>query len=283
MTTMVIARAVGDQDLQLARHAVGRQHPLHHADALRARLRVDVRDRRPVRHLHGGDAGRHLHPRHLLHRRPHPLRGLRRQHLRHLRRHLLLVPEDVRPHDERDARQDPLLAHVHLLQLHVLPDAHPRHRRPHAPHLQPDAVRVPEAAPALERRSSRSARSASARRSSSSSSTSSGACSPGKARRSNPWHANTLEWEAPTPPPHGNFPGRLPTVYRGPYEYRSPLVAEDYLPQARRLEPQAAGSARRTERMARAHHPAVARDGVPAARSRTTSRSPSRGWSRWCW
>ncbi len=36
---------------------------------------------------------------------------------------------------------------------------------------------------------------------------------------SNPWHANTLEWEAPTPPPHGNFPGPLPTVYRGPYEY----------------------------------------------------------------
>ena len=30
------------------------------------------------RHLHGRDAGRHLHPRHLLHRRPHPLRAVRR-------------------------------------------------------------------------------------------------------------------------------------------------------------------------------------------------------------
>jgi cytochrome c oxidase subunit I len=59
----------------------------------------------------------------------------------------------------------------------------------------------------------------------------------------NPWHANTLEWEAPSPPPHGNFPGPLPTVYRGPYEYSSPLVAEDYLPQARRLEPSAAAAA----------------------------------------
>ncbi len=59
----------------------------------------------------------------------------------------------------------------------------------------------------------------------------------------NPWKANTLEWEAPTPPPHGNFPGPLPTVYRGPYEYSSPLVEEDYLPQARRLDPQVAGSA----------------------------------------
>ena len=79
-------------------------------------------------------------------------------------------------------------------------------------------------------------------------STSSGASSPGSARRSNPWHANTLEWEAPSPPPHGNFPGALPTVYRGPYEYSSPLVSEDYLPQARRLEPPvAAPPPRRTD------------------------------------
>jgi cytochrome c oxidase subunit 1 len=65
----------------------------------------------------------------------------------------------------------------------------------------------------------------------------------GKRAERNPWHANTLEWEAPTPTPHGNFPGALPTVYRGPYEYSSPLVAEDYLPQARRLEPQVAATA----------------------------------------
>jgi cytochrome c oxidase subunit 1 len=65
----------------------------------------------------------------------------------------------------------------------------------------------------------------------------------GKVAEKNPWKANTLEWEAPSPPPHGNFPGPLPTVYRGPYEYSSPLVTDDYLPQARRLEPQAAGAA----------------------------------------
>ena len=64
----------------------------------------------------------------------------------------------------------------------------------------------------------------------------------GKKAERNPWHANTLEWEAPTPPPHGNFPGPLPTVYRGPYEYSSPLVEEDYLPQARRLDGQAAAA-----------------------------------------
>jgi cytochrome c oxidase subunit 1 len=64
----------------------------------------------------------------------------------------------------------------------------------------------------------------------------------GKVAPRNPWHANTLEWEAPSPPPHGNFPGPIPTVYRGPYEYSSPLVSEDYLPQARRLEPSAAST-----------------------------------------
>jgi cytochrome c oxidase subunit 1 len=58
----------------------------------------------------------------------------------------------------------------------------------------------------------------------------------GKVAGKNPWHANTLEWEAPSPPGHGNFPGPIPTVYRGPYEYSSPLVADDYLPQARRLD-----------------------------------------------
>ena len=60
-----------------------------------------------------------------------------------------------------------------------------------------------------------------------------------KAER-NPWHANTLEWVAPTPTPHGNFGATLPTVYRGPYEYSSPEVEEDYLPQDRLLTGQAA-------------------------------------------
>jgi cytochrome c oxidase subunit 1 len=64
----------------------------------------------------------------------------------------------------------------------------------------------------------------------------------GKQAGKNPWQANTLEWEAPSPPPHGNFPGPLPTVYRGPYEYSSPLAVEDYLPQAKRLEPHVAAA-----------------------------------------
>ncbi|MBI2216680.1 MAG: cbb3-type cytochrome c oxidase subunit I [Candidatus Rokubacteria bacterium] len=46
----------------------------------------------------------------------------------------------------------------------------------------------------------------------------------------NPWRANTLEWAAPSPPPHGNF-AEMPTVYRGPYEYSVPGRTEDYWPQ----------------------------------------------------
>jgi cytochrome c oxidase subunit 1 len=53
----------------------------------------------------------------------------------------------------------------------------------------------------------------------------------GKKAESNPWRANTLEWTAPSPPPHGNFGETIPTVYRGPYEYSAPGASEDWLPQ----------------------------------------------------
>jgi cytochrome c oxidase subunit 1 len=46
----------------------------------------------------------------------------------------------------------------------------------------------------------------------------------------NPWQANTLEWTADSPPPHGNWKD-LPTVYRGPYEYSVPGRENDYWPQ----------------------------------------------------
>jgi cytochrome c oxidase subunit 1 len=46
----------------------------------------------------------------------------------------------------------------------------------------------------------------------------------------NPWHATTLEWTAPSPPPHGNFE-TIPVVRHGPYEYGVPGLEEDYLPQ----------------------------------------------------
>ena len=46
----------------------------------------------------------------------------------------------------------------------------------------------------------------------------------------NPWQATTLEWAAPSPPPHGNF-AALPVVYRGPYEYSVPGHKNDFSPQ----------------------------------------------------
>jgi cytochrome c oxidase subunit 1 len=63
----------------------------------------------------------------------------------------------------------------------------------------------------------------------------------GRRAERNPWQANTLEWVAPTPTPHGNF-DTIPTVYRGPYEYSSPEVQEDWLPQDRQLTTGARGS-----------------------------------------
>ncbi len=61
----------------------------------------------------------------------------------------------------------------------------------------------------------------------------------GKVADSNPWKANSLEWQTPSPPAHVNF-DPVPTVYRGPYEFNSPVVEEDYLPQTRKLEGEAA-------------------------------------------
>ncbi|MGH8057829.1 MAG: cbb3-type cytochrome c oxidase subunit I, partial [Candidatus Entotheonellia bacterium] len=65
----------------------------------------------------------------------------------------------------------------------------------------------------------------------------------GRRAERNPWQANTLEWVAATPPPHGNFEA-IPTVYRGPYEYSSPEVEEDYLPQDRVLTARRGGGRR---------------------------------------
>src|SRR5256885_6622210 len=50
----------------------------------------------------------------------------------------------------------------------------------------------------------------------------------------NPWHATTLEWTAPSPPPHGNFT-TAPTVSRCPYEYGRPGRRQDYTMQTEPL------------------------------------------------
>jgi cytochrome c oxidase subunit 1 len=55
----------------------------------------------------------------------------------------------------------------------------------------------------------------------------------GKKVGANPWDATTLEWAAPSPPPHGNFE-HPPEAYRGPYEYSVPGRTTDFQPQFER-------------------------------------------------
>jgi len=55
----------------------------------------------------------------------------------------------------------------------------------------------------------------------------------GKLAGANPWRANTLEWQTSSPPPHENFVGSVPSVYRGPYEYSAPeRGSDDHWPQS---------------------------------------------------
>ncbi|HEY5883759.1 MAG TPA: cbb3-type cytochrome c oxidase subunit I [Pyrinomonadaceae bacterium] len=64
----------------------------------------------------------------------------------------------------------------------------------------------------------------------------------GKKADENPWEATTLEWITSSPPPHDNFAGVLPTVYRGPYEFAVPGAPKDYLMQTDPdIEPAVAG------------------------------------------
>jgi cytochrome c oxidase subunit I len=54
----------------------------------------------------------------------------------------------------------------------------------------------------------------------------------GKPAGGNPWGATSLEWQTPeTPPSHGNWGPKLPTVYRWAYEYSVPGTKYDFVPQ----------------------------------------------------
>ena len=61
----------------------------------------------------------------------------------------------------------------------------------------------------------------------------------GKQVDDNPWKATTLEWQAPSPPPHGNFT-TPPEVHRGPYEYSVPGAATDFTMQGQASDPEPA-------------------------------------------
>ena len=45
----------------------------------------------------------------------------------------------------------------------------------------------------------------------------------------NPWGSNTLEWTTPIKPGHGDWPGEIPEVYRGAYDYAKD--GKEFIPQ----------------------------------------------------
>ncbi len=191
----------------------------------------DVRHRRSVGNLHGLHAGGYVHPRHLLHRRAHSLCAVRRQPVRHLRRASLI---GIRRCSARLMSEKIGKVHFWITFVAFNCTFFPMHilgmgghmRRIYNP-LQYDFLKplaginefISISALVL------------------------GAAQfillfnliysyfYGEEATENPWHANTLEWTTPVHPGHGNWPGKLPTVYRGPYEYSSPETKEDYWPQ----------------------------------------------------
>ncbi|MBP6430469.1 MAG: cbb3-type cytochrome c oxidase subunit I [Ferruginibacter sp.] len=50
-----------------------------------------------------------------------------------------------------------------------------------------------------------------------------------KVTTQNPWGSNTLEWTTPIRPGHGNWPGEIPEVYRGAYDYAKD--GKEFIPQ----------------------------------------------------
>ena len=50
-----------------------------------------------------------------------------------------------------------------------------------------------------------------------------------KVTTANPWASNTLEWTTPIRPGHGNWPGEIPEVHRGAYDYGKD--GRDFIPQ----------------------------------------------------
>ncbi len=50
-----------------------------------------------------------------------------------------------------------------------------------------------------------------------------------KVTTTNPWGSNTLEWTTPIRPGHGNWPGEIPEVHRGAYDYAKD--GKEFIPQ----------------------------------------------------
>ena len=118
-------------------------------------------------------------------------------------------------------RQAPLLAVARLHQRHLHADVHPGPGGRLAPALRRRRLlRHAQGVLALERRSCRSRRGCLALAQIPFIFNFFWSIKHGEKVGDNPWEATTLEWAAPSPPPHGNFVSAR--RYRGPYEYSVP-------------------------------------------------------------
>ena len=187
LSTMVIARAVGDQDLQLARHAVGRaaSSSRRRCCSRSASCRCSSSAACRASSWPSTPVDIFIHDTYFIVAHFHyVLFG--GQHVRRLRGHLLLVPEDVRPDDERDARarstsgSRSISFNVTFFPMHILGIA--GHMRRIYDPMQYEFLKPCSTGTC----SSRSARCSWARPSSSSSSTSSGASCARQAREQQP-------------------------------------------------------------------------------------------------
>ena len=100
--TMVIAVPTGIKIFSWIATMWGGSLSFRVADAVGARLHLPVHHRRRHRRGAGQCRRRPLVPRHLLRGRAFPLRAVARRRVLDLRRLVLLVPEDVRLHVQRD-------------------------------------------------------------------------------------------------------------------------------------------------------------------------------------
>ena len=263
LATMMIALPSADEGLQLARHDLGRQHPVHDA-------RCSTRWRSWRCSSSAGCPASSWPPRRSTCTSTTPTSSSPTSTTCCSAASIFGIfaaiyywfPKMFGRMMNEPLGQGPLRPDVHLLQRHVLPDAHHRHARPPAPDRRPDGLRVPARLghAGHERVHDLSARS----------------ClgltqlifafnffyslfgrpaAPGATR------GRRTRWSGPTPspPPHGNFE-TIPTVYHAAYEYSVPG-------RRRRLPPPDRAQARRG-RAARPGH------GLTSARSRRPGSSP---------